>query len=399
MEPDHPCLGLAAYACVVRPSPPEPLIVDLQPAPPRPDDDVRAWASGQSVFVSSVMGGMSEERNAVVAAIEAVGAQPVWFEAFGGMDDDAEDAYLAQVASSSIYVGLLGARYGRPLKSGYSATHAEYDEAGRAGLRISIWNAAEGLDGRQRDFLEEVRVFHATGTYTSSDDLRARIEARLRVIANEALSPWVKIGPVLLRATEIRDNGRQIVVAARVRDSAVANAIEAMRPGRGLARNTDTRITWPTGTALVRIDDVQSVTTNALARDMTITGDAVDSQSSGPRMSVNGYNPDELTEIALRSALFGETNPLGNMAFMAEAVNPLPQLDGLRVTEDSVGQVARLLIVEELVGRLAAGQITRFDLGPSRAGSRRLRLGWLPNREYTNVAAEPRQIEGIVESA
>jgi hypothetical protein len=383
----------------MRPSLPEPLIVDLSPAPPRPDDDVRAWASGQTVFVSSVMAGMSDERRAVVDAIEAVGAQPVWFEGFGGMDDDPEEAYLAQVASSSIYVGVLGARYGRPLKSGYSATHAEYNEATRSGLRVSIWSAADGLDGRQRDFLDEVRVFHTTGTYVSSDDLRARVEARLRVIANEALSPWVKIGEVLLRATEIMDNGRRISVAARVRDNVVANALEAMRPGRGLSRSAETRVTWPTGTAAVRIDDVQTVTTSALTRDMTIAAEVVDSRSSGPRMSVNEYSPDDLTEIALRSALFGEANPLGTMAFMAEAVNPLPQLDGLRLTEDSVGQVARLLVVEELVGRLDGGQITQFELGPAHSGTRRLRLGWLPNRAYVNVVPEPRRIEGEVRLA
>jgi hypothetical protein len=382
----------------MQPSPVEPLVVDLLPAPPRSADEVRAWATGQAVFVSSVMGGMSDERRAVVAAVEAVGALPVWFEDFGGMDDDPEDAYLGQVASSSIYVGVLGARYGRPLKSGYGATHAEYNEAVRAGLRISVWNAADGLDGPQRDFLDAVRVFHTTGTYTSADDLRARVEARLRTIANEALSPWVKIGNVLVRATSISDNGRQIVVTARVRDTTVAHALERMRPGNAFGRNSQIRVTWPTGTSTVRVTDVSSSTTNAVTRDMTIKADVVPDESGSPgtRMSVNGHSPDELAEIALRSALFGEPNPLGTMAFVAEATNPLPLLDGLRLTEDSVELVARLLIVEELVGRLAAGHVTQFKLGPARGGTRRLRLGWVPHRVYVNVAPEPRLIDGDV---
>jgi Domain of unknown function (DUF4062) len=102
--------------------PREQLIVDLAPAPAPADAKVRAWAADQCVFVSSVMGGMTAEREAVVRAITTVGAQPAWFEAFGGMDDDPEDAYTAQVASSDIYLGILGASHGKPLKTGYSPT-------------------------------------------------------------------------------------------------------------------------------------------------------------------------------------------------------------------------------------------------------------------------------------
>ena len=105
--------------------PPEQFLVDLAPAPPPTDTEVRAWAAEQRVFVSSVMGGMRAEREAAVRAISNVGARPVWFEGFGGMDDDPGDAYTAQIASSDIYLGILGSRYGKPLKTGYSATHAE----------------------------------------------------------------------------------------------------------------------------------------------------------------------------------------------------------------------------------------------------------------------------------
>jgi len=71
-------------------------------------------------------------------------------EKFGGMDDDPQEAYTAQVASSDIYLGMLGARYGRPLKTGYSATHAEYNEASARGLRLSVWTIADEQEGRQR---------------------------------------------------------------------------------------------------------------------------------------------------------------------------------------------------------------------------------------------------------
>lgn len=58
----------------------------------------------------------------------------------GGRDEDAEQAYLSEVAASDIYVGLLGSRYGRPdASTGYSATHTEFPHAVDNGLRIAIW--------------------------------------------------------------------------------------------------------------------------------------------------------------------------------------------------------------------------------------------------------------------
>ena len=49
-----------------------------------------------------------ERREAAVRAIRSFGAKLVWFEGFGGRDDDAEDAYLGNVASSDVYLGILG---------------------------------------------------------------------------------------------------------------------------------------------------------------------------------------------------------------------------------------------------------------------------------------------------
>jgi Domain of unknown function (DUF4062) len=350
------------------------------------------------MFVSSVMGGMAEEREAVVAGISRFGSLPIWFEDFGGMDDDPEDAYLGQVASCTHYLGILGRRYGTPLKSGYSATHAEDNEAERRGRRISVWVTEGEIDGPQRDFLNSVRVFHTTGRYSSPEDLGARVTARLRVMAGEALGPWVKVGQVIFRAQSVHEDGSHITVTGQIRDATVANALVAMRPSNSFGGNGSVRITWPGGTALARVTVVSSVTTSALARQVTITSDILskDGRSSPMRVAVNGYTADDLVEVALRCALLGETNPLGSMAFMASATNPLPGLKGLGLSEDAFAQVARLLVTEELEGPMNAGRITTFDLSPSRNGKRQIRLGWLPEQVYTNVRPEPRLIEGEV---
>lgn len=84
-------------------------------------EEIRDWAAERSAFISSVMGEMRDERQAVAAAVEALGLRPVLFERFGGRDDDPEAAYLAEVDSADIYLGLIGSQYGRQdRESGFS---------------------------------------------------------------------------------------------------------------------------------------------------------------------------------------------------------------------------------------------------------------------------------------
>ena len=166
---------------------PEQLLIDLSPAPPPDEAEVRAWASGRSVFVSSVIIGHDGRAGSMRPGHRGGRRCARYVRAFWGNGRRPREGIPGQVASSDIYLGILGQRYGTPLRSGYSATHAEYDEAMTRGLRSSIWNSNDELDGRQRDFLEEVRVFHTTGTYDSPDDLARRVEGRLRVIAVESI--------------------------------------------------------------------------------------------------------------------------------------------------------------------------------------------------------------------
>lgn len=377
---------------------PERLLVDLSPAPVPDEESVRAWAAGQSVFVSGVIGGMEAERKAAVDGTTRVGARAVLFEEFGGMDDDAEDAYLAHVAASDIYLGVLGRRYGKPLKSGYSATHAEYNEAVRRGLRISVWAPPDGLDGPQRDFVDAIRVFHTTGSYSSPEDLATRVERRLRAMAAESLSPWVKVGNTIFRATTVTDDGTTVMVKARIRDNTVAASLEARRPSMSYGRKTDTRITWPGGTARVRVSAVEVEVGAGRARNVTVTATRIDDEHSGRlETTFESRTPEDLTELAMRVALLREPNPLGSMSFLIEAENPLPALEGLGLPEDALSQVAELLVTEVLVGDRGVGHLTAFRLGPKHQGRRRLLLAWMPRRRYTNVEPVEHRIEGWVD--
>lgn len=340
---------------------------------------------------------MEAERKAAAEAISRAGARAVLFEDFGGMDDDAEDAYLANVATSDIYLGVLGRRYGKPLKSGYSATHAEYNEAVRRGLRISVWTRHDELDGPQRDFLEAIRVFHTTGSYTSPQDLAARVERRLRAMAAESLSPWVKIGNTILRATTVTYDGTTATVKARIRDNTVAASLEGRRPTMSYGRNTETRITWPGGSVPVRVSAVEVEVGAGRARNVIVTAERIGDEHRGRLdMTLENRTPEDLTELAMRVALLGEPNPLGSMRSMIAAENPLPALVGLGLPEDALAQVAELLVTEMLVGDLGVDHVTAFRFGPKHRARRRLLLGWMPRRRYTNVEPVKREIEGWV---
>src|SRR5664279_1446755 len=129
------------------------------------DHDVRAWASGRRVFVSSLITDMPEERSAARAAIEAVGAVPVMFEDLGAQDVSADQAYLSGVRGAEIYVGMWGWRYGVRMPDGYSATHAEFLEAESNGLRLCLYVLGEAsgeMDGPQRDLIQGARNLYTT---------------------------------------------------------------------------------------------------------------------------------------------------------------------------------------------------------------------------------------------
>lgn len=379
-------------------SPGRPLLIDHVAAAPLDDGELRAWASQQRVFVSSVIGGMTEERAAAVRGVGAVGAIPVVFEEFGGRDDDPEAAYVSEVASSDIYLGILGERYGVPAPSGYGATHAEYNEAQQRGLRVSVWTTTADMDGRQQDFRDEVRVFHTTGSYEGPNELERKIEARLREIAAAALTPWVKVGDSIVRASSLKDDGSALTLTAGVRDPSIVARLEGLRPGMG--PTSDQQVTWRGRSASIRVASV--TTEGALSsrlRQITIAGQRQEIRHrSMTGVSTEGFSAKELIDLRMRTGLFGEHNPLDGLSFMGQGINPLVQLEGITIGEDAYAEIAQLLITEGLAQEPGVDHLTNFQLGPQLSdGRRRLRLSWMPTKQYTNVEPEPRSIEGLVQ--
>ena len=378
----------------------EPLNIDRAAAAEVPAvQAVREWAHGKRGFISSVMTELPAEREAAAAAVRAVGATPVMFELFGGRDADPEDAYLGEVETSDVYIGILGRRYGKPLRTRYSATHTEYLHAEKSGLRIAVWCLkTNDREGHPESFLDEVRAFHVVPTFSTPDDLRVQVEERLKAIAAEDLAPWCKLGNVVFRASEVADGGGELQVTAHVRSDQVAHALESLRGERGF-RGDDARFTWGGRSRFVRVASMTTTTTTARSKTFVLRLET----REAPRdhfieISVNGRSPADLTEAALRSALFGVSNPLTDqhLGFMAEMPDPLEALRTARVPDEIARPLAELLVVDALVGSGRAVRVTDFRLGANVGGGRRLTLSWEPPRQYSNERATTRSIEGDV---
>lgn len=376
---------------------PDPVLVDVAAAAAVPSDaDLRDFLASERVFISSVMSTLAKERAAVAKAIRDLGAQPVWFEEFGGRDADPEAAYIAEVRASTIYVGILGEHYGRMLSSRFSATHEEYQTAEHGGLRISVWTSAdENWDGHQEAFIQEVRTFHVTGSFTDHDHLARGVADRLRVIAAEELSPWCKLGNLVFRAKQIVVSSNQLRVAAHVRDAQIGDSLEAMRTGSW--GGPEVSFTDPSRSIRVRIKDVQSTVRSGRGREIELSAEIIDGaigMGSDFSLTTQGrtFTPNDIAELALREHLFGEINPADSG--FATLPNPLSGFPS-GIPEDALRPIVRLFLVEALVGGGKASRLVTLRLGVPVAGKRRILIEWQGSARYSSPA-EQRTVEGEI---
>lgn len=373
------------------------LLIDQRSASlPAADHDVRAWASGRRVFVSSLITDMPDERAVARAAIEAVGATPVMFEELGAQDVSAEQAYLAGVRSSDVYVGMWGARYGVRMPDGYSATHAEFLVAERAGLRLCLFVHGEpssAMDGSQRDLIQSARNLYTTSPWTNAADLERRIRQRLEQLAAEELAPWVRLGRAVFRAREINNDGRTISITADLRSGAVHAELVRLRDQRA------STVPWasPSDAHAVQVVELSTRTTSTAGYQEHLVLSRQERRTSTMRTSINGLSADEVTRRALSDGLFN-TSLLGEQArWMAQPIDPFAPLRGLGLADSVLRPVARLLFTERLLTDDIASRTDTFALGPSHQGTRRLQATWTPPQIYANEPDPvPASIDGTV---
>lgn len=109
------------------------------------------------VFVSSLIVGMEDFREAAVSAIRSLGHEPIVAEQFSAEPNSPRIACLSGVRDSQLVVLILGERYGAVLPSGISATHEEYREAKDQKPILAFVQEGVNREPAQAAFLAEVQ--------------------------------------------------------------------------------------------------------------------------------------------------------------------------------------------------------------------------------------------------
>ena len=135
------------------------------------------------VFLSSVISGMEDARDAAGDAIASLGHNLIRAEDFGASPLSPQQACLQGVRDAEVVVLVLGGRYGYIQQSGLSATHEEYREAKeRCDVLVFIEHGAE-REPPQDAFVREARDWNAgqyTEAYSTPEELRRLVTRRLR---------------------------------------------------------------------------------------------------------------------------------------------------------------------------------------------------------------------------
>lgn len=111
------------------------------------------------VFVSSVMGGYKNFRDAAGEGIRQAGCEPVRAEDFPAATASPRNSCLDGVRSADALVLLLGERYGFAGPSGLAATEEEYDEARKNHMPILVFLQEGELEADQEKFVERVQGY------------------------------------------------------------------------------------------------------------------------------------------------------------------------------------------------------------------------------------------------
>lgn len=374
------------------------MLIDATAAARRADPDrAREWLAAQRVFTSSAMSDTAPERRAIAAAVEEEGARAVWFEEFG-RDADAEEAYLTEVDSSTIYIGVLNEIYGRlNPPEGFSATEMEFLRAREGGKRVGVFVSADapGREGHSARFIERVRFFITTENYSDADDLARRVRRRLHELAAEALSPWVKLDELVFRADQVDDAGDTVTVRARVSDE-IAHHLESARD----RRFGTTRLRFVHRGRVVEGDlaGVRRTTNASGADELTIELARVErAQPNTSRAGTSGKSPDDLVELGLRSLFLGEALP-DSLGMLGSMTDPGIDTDDLRQAFDQPNEtaeaIARIVVTVGLVGSGNATRLIHFSLGPRVRDARRLAIEWEEPQTYSDREPNRRRLEG-----
>lgn len=123
---------------------------------------------------------------------------------------------------------------------------------------------------------------------------------------------------------------------------------------------------------------------------------SIQTPSAPTIFSINGMDWSSQTSTAIEVSWFGARNELGLMGSQVEIANPFEELARLRLPDEAVRPIARLLCQEILVRERGIARLDHFRLGRSISGRRPLALTWVEPARYANQSPASHSIKGTV---
>jgi len=136
-----------------------------------------------TVFISSVIKGFEEFRQAAREAIELMDHRPVMSESFGARPYSSGTACIHEVEQSDVYLLILGPNYGFETDEGISVTHAEFRAARAADRPVLAFVKQCDMEAKQAVFREEVEAYQGgvfRDTFSSDIELKDQVVRALR---------------------------------------------------------------------------------------------------------------------------------------------------------------------------------------------------------------------------
>lgn len=174
-----------------------------------------------NVFISSVITGYEEYREAALRGIELLGHSVVRSEAMSAQARSPQRACVAEAREADTVVLLVGSRYGNRQKSGLSATHEEY-RAVRDTDKVLVF-VQDGVtrEDAQGAFLKEVEDWstgHLTRHFDTPEELTEHVVKGLHQFEVERATGIVNDQELLHRAetelkVQMRNTGKCLVIA------------------------------------------------------------------------------------------------------------------------------------------------------------------------------------------
>jgi len=156
------------------------------------------------VFISSTYQDLIEYRAAAIKAVERTSYEAGKMEVFGARSDEPLVACLKEVAASDLFIGIYALRYGFiPDGAAISITEMEYVHAKQLDKEIFCflldeenqpwlqkWVEDEPGKSKLKEFKQRLRTVHVCESFTTADDLRAKVSNALsHYVANRQPIP------------------------------------------------------------------------------------------------------------------------------------------------------------------------------------------------------------------